>query len=124
MALLTFIPNATSKTTAITLGLDDVPEDVRKDGEDVYEALKTHAGSFHAKFDTVQELNLYIAQLKAYCENRPNGAIRFRKSPAKGLPANEMKFRITDVETASERQTREIREAAEAAQANAGKPAK
>lgn len=110
MATLTFIPNAVNKngTGGMSLGLDDISDEVKKDVEEVYKALKTNPGRVRVQFDSIAELNSYIAQMKAYCEQRPGGAIRFRKSPARDLPATAMDFRITDIPK-EELQTQEIR---------------
>ena len=118
MANLTFIPNAVSKAdTGLTL--EDIPQDVRDDCEEVYAALKTNPGRMRVAFDTLAELNTYIAQATAYCRLRPAGPIRFRKSPTRKLPATTMDFRITDLQTENEEVTEGIRNATEAANATA-----
>ena len=122
MANLTFIPNASSKGSAgLSLTMDDIPEDVRNDVEEVYKALKTNPGRMRVSFATLAELNTYIAQVTAYCQLRPEGEIRFRKSPSRGLPATTMDFRITDKQTPAEETTEEIREAVTAVKATAAK---
>ena len=109
MANLTFIPN-TSKSGTPALSLEEIPQEVRNDVEEVYTALKTNPGRMRVQFDSLAELNTYIAQVTAYCALRPAGAIRFRKSPSRGLAKTTMDFRITDVQTDAEKTTEEIRE--------------
>ena len=125
MANLQFIP-ATSVSTVSTLNLDEIPQEIRDDAEQVYQALKTNPGRMRVNFDTIAELKAYETQIKAYCALRPGGKIRFRKSPTRELPKTSMDFRITDV-TEGEEATEGIREAVEAvkaAPAKAAKPAK
>lgn len=113
MANLTFIPQATSKSSGPRiLSLDEIPDEVKKDAEEVYEALKTNTGRMSASFGSVVELNTYVAQMKAYCDQRPNGAIKFRRSPTRNLPATTMEFRITDIPE-GEQATDGIRDAVE-----------
>lgn len=114
MAQLRFIPQANPKSGSnVTLTLDDVPQEVRDDVEEVYKTLKTQPGRMAVEFDTIAELNKYVAQVKAYCDLRPAGAIRFRKSPARNLKSTQMEFRITDLLTENEEITEGIREATE-----------
>lgn len=121
MANLTFIPNVQSKTSAgAGLNLEDIPEEVRKDVEEVYAALKTSPGRMRVSFETLADLNLYVTQVTAYCNLRPAGKIRFRKSPTRNLPATTMDFRITDV-PADEAVTEGIRESVEAVKTAARK---
>ena len=124
MAKLTFIPNAKAQGGTNGLVLEDIPEEVRNDVEEVYAALKTNPGRMRVAFDTVAELNTYITQINAYCALRPAGEIRFRKSPSRGLSASAMDFRITDVATANEQTTAGIREATEKVAEAAATPAK
>lgn len=121
MATLTFIPNAQSKGTASAgMSLDDIPQEIRTDVEEVYTALKTNPGRMRVNFDTIAELNQYIAQVTAYCNLRPEGKLRFRKSPTRNLPATTMDFRITDVPP-DEAVTDGIRQDVEAVKAVAAK---
>lgn len=118
MALLQFIPNAASKNGVTTLTLDDVPTEVRTEVEEVYTALKTQPGRMRATFETLDAMNLYISQVKTYCDLRTvNGKpapIRFRKSPSRGLPKTTMDFRITDLQTENEAEVESIRDAVDA----------
>jgi len=111
MANLTFVANTVSSTG--TIPLDQIPQEVKDDAEEVYKVLKTNHGRMKVDFPSVGELNAYIANLKAYCEQRPEGAIRFRKSPTRNLPKTSMEFRITDLETPEEATTNGIRQAVE-----------
>ena len=115
MANLVFIPNATSKGSGgVQISLDNIPDEVKKDVEEVYAALKTNPGRMRAEFASLGELNLYITQVKAYCDQRPEGAIKFRKSPSRGLPPTTMEFRITDLQTENEQTTEAIRDGVKA----------
>lgn len=122
---LTFVPTATPNSVA-SLALEDIPEDVRKEVEEIYATLKTNPnGRIRARFDDKAELNTFVTQVTSYCNLRPAGPIRFRKSPTKGLPDNEMDFRITEVQTENEKITEEVREAtAKANEASGNAPAK
>jgi hypothetical protein len=122
MANLTFIPNAVSKSSGgVKLELEDIPQDVRTEVEESYETLKTNPGRLRATFDTLAEMNTYIAQVTAYCALRPAGELRFRKSPTRGLPATTMDFRITEKQTPNEKTVEEIGTAVEAVKAAAKK---
>lgn len=117
MAKLTFIPQTGSGATP-NLTLEDIPEEVREEVEQVYVALKTNTGRMRAEFDTIAEVKTYETLVKAYCALRPAGAIRYRKSPTKDLPKTAIDFRVTDI-TAGEAATPEIREAVEAVKESA-----
>lgn len=121
MANLQFIPQENSKSVPAQLSLEEVPEEVRKEVEEVYATLKTNPGRMRVSFGTLAEMNTYESQVKAYCKLRPAGEIRFRRSPTKGLPKTTMDFRITDLLTANEEKTEEIREATEAVKTAAKK---
>ena len=114
MANLVFIANTASKgSTGVTLELEDIPQNVREEVEQAYEALKTNPGRFRAEFASLAELTTYVSQVTAYCALRPAGAIRFRKSPTRGLPPTTMDFRITELATPNEQATEEVRTAVE-----------
>lgn len=114
-----FVPTATP--TKFVASLDSVPQDVRDEVEQIYAGMKANPrGRMRAEFDSKEEREQYMGQVKTYCELRPAGAIRLRRSPTKGLPETVAEFRITDFETEAEKEAREIREAA----AKAAKAAK
>lgn len=99
-----------------TMELDAIPQDIRDDVEQAYAAIKENPSlRVRAEFDTVEEVKKFEQLVKAYCELRPAGKIRYRKSPTKGLAENVIDFRITDLQTENEKTTEEIREAADAA---------
>lgn len=105
-----FVPNATTGVIS-QVALADIPQDVRDEVEEIYAALKANPnGRMRSEFDTVEELRQYVTQVVSYCEQRPAGAIRFRKSPTKKLPDTVVEFRITDLQSDSEAQTADIRE--------------
>lgn len=119
----TFIPNVSASATTSTLSLDDIPEDVRTEVEEIYAALKSAPdGRMRVQFDTVDELRQYQRWATAYCAMRPDGAIRFRKSPTRGLPETVIDFRITDLLTENEEKTADVRAATVAAGGADGTP--
>lgn len=97
---LTFVATTTGKSGFIPTPLDQIPDDVAKDAEEVYEALKGQPnGRIRVRFDTKKEADDYAQLLRSYCEQRPDGEIRFRRSPTRGLPDGVMDFRIVDKAT-------------------------
>lgn len=117
MAQLQFI--ATTKASSATdLTLDDIPDEIKTDVEQTYELLKTQQGRVRASFPSAGEAEKYVTLVKAYCDLRPNGAVRFRKSPTRNLPAGTIEFRITDLQTENEVQVQDIRQAVENVKAN------
>ena len=117
MALnFTYVPNQqTSAASGLTV--EEIPEDVRKDCEAVYEALKANPnGRMRVEFANKTEALKWIAVAQAYCKIRPGGEIRFRRSPTRDLPDNVIDFRITDMPKSG---TEEIREAAASLNASA-----
>lgn len=111
-----YVPNTTqSAKTGLTV--DEIPEDVRKDCEAVYAALKSNPnGRMRVEFDDKTKALQWIQVATAYCAVRPDGPVRFRKSPTRNLPENVVEFRITDIPKDG---TAEIREAAAALNAQA-----
>lgn len=105
--------------------LDAIPQDIRDDVEEAYKACSENPnGRIRAEFDDKAELTRYESLVKAYCNVRPAGQIRFRKSPTKGLAENVMDFRITDLKTENEKATDEIRDAVAEANSDAKHAAK
>lgn len=125
MANLVFIAHATSNSTPVSLTLDDIPDEVKKDAEEAYSVLQKANGRLRATFPTVADLNTYVKQMKAYCalrvvDGKP-APIDMRRSPTKNLKPTEMDFRVTDLKTENEKKTEEIREATEAVKTAAKK---
>jgi len=117
----TFIPTQSAAGSS-NVTVDEIPEDVRKDVEAVYAALKTNPnGRMRVSFKSKAEALQWIAVASAYCKIRTEGAIRFRRSPTRDLPENVIDFRITDIPKTG---TDEIREAAEALKGDTAKAAK
>src|SRR6266498_2676110 len=80
---LQFIANTTGPQDNIPL--DSIPQEVKDEVEQVYGNLKAHPGGrIRATFDNRAELLQYVAQATSYCNQRPSGAIRFRRSPGEG----------------------------------------
>jgi hypothetical protein len=93
----TFIPTQ-SAASASGVTVDEIPEDVRKDVEAVYAALKANPqGRMRVTFANKTEALQWIAVASTYCKIRTEGPIRFRRSPTKNLPENVVDFRITDI---------------------------
>lgn len=106
-----YVPNQTT-TASSGLTVEEIPQDVRDDVEQVYAALKANPnGRMRVEFADKTEALRWIAVATAYCKIRPAGAIRFRRSPTRGLAENVVDFRITDIPKDG---TDEIREAAAA----------
>jgi hypothetical protein len=119
VANLTFVPSTTGSSVNPTLTLDEIPQDVRDEVEQVYKILKDNIGRMHVEFESDGELKKYITYVTTYCKIRPAGELRFRKSPKRNAKPGEMEFRITDLETPNEKTTEEIRETVEKVKATA-----
>jgi hypothetical protein len=89
---LQFIPNTTG---VALLPLESIPQDVRDEIEEAYQSLKTMDGRIRVEFDTEDEAAIYCRQAASYAAQRPEGAVKFRRSPTKGLPKNVVDFRVT-----------------------------
>lgn len=118
----TFIP--TTSPVASVMPLDQIPQEIKDEVEEMYAALKKADGRFSISFDTKQEVSEYEKQVKAYCAGRVDSLgqpapIRYRRSPAKGLPETTIQFRVVDIPVESEKATADIREATEKVNANA-----
>ena len=119
MARLTFVPvTASVSSTASDLTLEDIPEDVRLDVEDVYNYIKANptARMRTPQFTSKTEALAWQAMATAYCAVRPGGPIAFRRSPTRGLPDTQFDFRIKDLPDASNG-TNAVRDAVQAAKA-------
>jgi hypothetical protein len=98
---LTFVPTTTA---AGLITLDMIPEDVKSDVEESYAAMAANHGRIRAEFDTKEEADIFSRQAASYCTQRPQGALKFRRSPTKGLPDHVVDFTIKrDVEANGER---------------------
>lgn len=96
-----FVPN-TSTSGASLVPIDDIPTDVITDIEAIYDNLKVADGRFRAEFDNEVEALQFVRYATSYCAQRPAGAIRFRRSPTKGLQKNVIEFRVTDLKIAED----------------------
>lgn len=120
----TFVPTAAAAGGNAGLTLEDIPQDIKDDIEEVYAYLKTNpAGRMRTPAfvdsngnPSKQNALAWQAMATAYCRLRPAGEIRFRKSPTKGLPDHIFDFRVTDL---VDNGTNGIRDAVEAAKASA-----
>lgn len=94
----TFIPTATASGGTAYLALENIPQEIQDEVEATYAGLKENPnGRMRVAFDTAEELAEFVNQVISYCAQRPAGAIRFRKSPTRGLPATMMDYRISDL---------------------------
>lgn len=119
---IAFVPAAAP--TQFVTPLDQIPEQVRKDVEEIYAGMKASPnGRMSATFDTVEEKTQWMAQVKAYCEQRPGGAVRFRVSPVRNAPKNQLDFRITDFESAEQKEARLLAKTQKATEKAAATPA-
>lgn len=104
---IAFVPTLTNNGGSVIVPLASIPQDVKDDLEEAYEALKANpSGRFNVVFGDKKEAHQFETWAKSYCAQRtivdPAGdvveaPIRFRKSPTKGLPANQIDFRISDI---------------------------
>lgn len=120
-----------------------IPDDIKREAEEVYWTLKTANGRMRVEYDTEAEASEFVKLTTAYCNTRPTdieiirnlfrpdgkgyegdpdmvakivtgGPIKFRKSPVRGEKSDTIiQYRITDVQTENEKKTAEIREATE-----------
>lgn len=110
----TFIPTNTNTAATAWIALDDIPQEIKDEVEAIYTGLKNGAqGRMRVGFDTKDELALYTLQVQSYCAQRPDGELRFRKSPTRknSLPVGHMDFRIGDPRTEDAAETAEQAEA-------------
>jgi hypothetical protein len=93
-----FVPT-NSGAAGSDLALDEIPQDVRDEVEEVYAFLKANPnGRMRTpEFPSKQAALAWQAMAVAYCKVRPAGEIRFRKSPTRGLKDTVIDFRITDL---------------------------
>lgn len=92
MALkITIRPAATANSTV------DVPDEVKKEVEQIFAQLKKSPGTeAHLGWDTEDERLTWTRQARAYCSTREAGALRFRQLPSRNLPATEGRYQVTD----------------------------
>jgi hypothetical protein len=88
---LAFVPNVSGSAL---LPLADIPEDVMQEIDDAYENLRGHDGRIRATFDSKEEADIYCKQAASYAAQRPAGALKFRRSPTKGLAENVVDFTV------------------------------
>ena len=88
---LAFVPNVSGSAL---IPLAEIPEDVQNEMDEAYEQLRGHDGRIRATFDTEEEANIYCRQAASYCAQRESGALKFRRSPTKGLPKNVVDFTV------------------------------
>lgn len=93
----TFVPT-TTKAGSILIPLEEIPEEIKAEVEAMYAGLKANPnGRMRIAFEKAEEVGEYVLQVTSYCEQRPEGAIRFRRSPTRNLPDTMVDFRISDL---------------------------
>lgn len=88
----TFIP---SNVAGQLIPMEQIPEDVIADVEEAFKLLSQTDGRIRVEFDTKEEKALFSQQAASYCAQRPDGKLKFRWSPSKGLPETAGDFRVT-----------------------------
>ena len=79
--------------------LDEIPQDVKDFAEEVYAWQRKTSGRERVTYDNDQERELESRQLASYAAQRPQGVLKYTRSPSKGLPPHAMDFRLSaDVE--------------------------
>ena len=91
MAKIAFVNKPKPGTATI-----EVPAEVAKDIEDAYAYLREHDGQeATADFDTADERNEWLRQVRYYCQTREAGVLKFRQLPSKTMPGEMIRFQIT-----------------------------
>lgn len=85
---LSFIPALTGPGI---VPLSEIPEDIVSDIEEAYAALANSNGRIRAEFDTKEEADLFCRYAASYVAQRPEGALKFRRSPTRELKKFEGK---------------------------------
>lgn len=67
---ITFVP-AVGKGGSASMPLDLIPDDIKREVEEVYAALKTATGRMTVEYDTEDEVKDYRRHVEAYCKLRP-----------------------------------------------------
>jgi len=74
----------------------DIPQDVKDDIDAIYAHLRENPGTEgFAEFDSADEVNKWLAHVRAYVRTREAGALKFRQLPSKHLPDNQLRFSLT-----------------------------
>lgn len=108
---LTFVPKQTSAPTDNTVPLEEIPQELRNQVEEVYTTLKQYDGNMHAEFPSKQEMLRWERLVKSYVAQRPAGPIHYRRSPVRNQAEGHVNFRITDVPTKNAEVAEGIKEA-------------
>jgi hypothetical protein len=117
-----FVPSSSNKRQEVSL--EDIPQSVKDEVEEIYKALKSNPnGSIRINdFETKAAASVWFAQAQSYVTLRPEGALRIRRTPTSKLPETSLALRITDIpaEVAeSAEQTQAIRDGVDAVKATA-----
>jgi carbon monoxide dehydrogenase subunit G len=94
------MPRKTSTAIPDTTGpvrtpLDAIPDELKAYLEDVYKRQAKTPGRERVEYDTEDELKAEFKLMADYLAQRPEGALRIRKSPTRDQADNVMDFRIT-----------------------------
>lgn len=104
-------PKSASKDRIAETPLDSIPQEIREHVEEAYKVLQNQPGAIRVDFDSKQEADQGLAQMKAYSLIRPGGKIKFHKSPV-NLGATSFQYTVKDFPP-EDPSTAEIREAVE-----------
>lgn len=88
----TFVPD---QTGPYVTPLNEIPEDVKRYVEEVYDRQRKTPGRERAEYDTEAEKNAEWKFIVDYCAQRPKGILAARRSPTRGKSVNVMEFRLT-----------------------------
>lgn len=75
--------------------LSEIPDDVKKYVEEVYDRQRKVPGRERAEYDNEAEKNAEWKLISDYCAQRPAGILAARRSPTRNKGENVMEFRIT-----------------------------
>lgn len=79
--------------------LDAIPQDVKDFVEQTYAKQRKTPSRERVTYGTVDELKTDFKLIVDYASQRPQGVLKVRKSPTKGLKDNQMDIRFTaDIE--------------------------
>lgn len=113
---LAFVPTVKAAAKGAT-PIEQIPQELIEQVEQVYKLLQTNEGNFHAEFANKAELAQWEELVKSYCAQRmadgKPAPITYRRSPVRGQQDGHVNFRITDLAQKNEADSQAINDAAE-----------
>jgi len=74
----------------------DIPQEVKDDIDAIYAHLRENPGTEgFAEFDSADEVNKWLSQVRSYVRTREAGALKFRQLPSKHLADTQLRFSLT-----------------------------